>query len=227
LLAVTNSSSAFTMSNVMFNDTDATGIMNLTPQGGTPFDRWFSCCFPKNLENKERSSPNLPESPVHGALIGAAVFTYRCVWCSFSLRMFLLTCLHFCISQIQNTITMNIAKGLTSVAEETQSGILREYSDANVPTIQRGEGSSELDLDDEGQPDFTPQPSFSSESKNVQVSNSVVNEFWKMVISIFFLTWMKKSNQTKKLENGGKSDSPGSVSVDDDSVPVMSFSPEK
>ena len=125
-----------------------------------------------------------------------------------------------------------IAKGLTPVLEETQSGILREYSDATIPTFQRGEaGSSEqLDLDDDGQPDFTPQPSFSSSNNTpVKLSNSVVNEFWKMVISIFFLTWMKTSNHTKKIENGGKSDSPGSVSssVDDDSVPVMTFSPEK
>jgi hypothetical protein len=123
-----------------------------------------------------------------------------------------------------------IAKGLTPVVEETQSGILREYSDANVPTVQRDEAASrELDLDDydDAQPDFTPQPSFSSSSNNVKVSNSVVNEFWKMVISIFFLTWMKKSDQTKKLENGGGKSASSSVDSDSDSVPVMSFSPEK
>jgi hypothetical protein len=128
------------------------------------------------------------------------------------------------------TSAMNIAtKGLLSVAEETQSGILREYSDANIPTFQRDdEGGSieklDLDIDKDGQPDFTPQPSFSSQSQNGKVSNSVVNEFWKMVISIFFLTWMKKGGQTKKLENGGKSTS---SSVDSESVPIMSFSPEK
>jgi hypothetical protein len=121
-----------------------------------------------------------------------------------------------------------IAKGLTPVVEETQSGILREYSDANVPTVQRDEAASrELDLDDDAQADFTPQPSFSSSSNNVKVSNSVVNEFWKMVISIFFLTWMKKSDQTKKLENGGGKSASSSVDSDSDSVPVMSFSPEK
>jgi hypothetical protein len=148
----------------------------------------------------------------------------------------------FSISRI-NITAMNIAKGLTPVAEETQSGILREYSDANIPTFQRDGGASdELDVDNDGQPDFTPQPSFSSESNN-NVSKSVVNEFWKMVISMFFLTWLKKSGQTKKLENGGK-ESPTSVSssvdsdsvpimsespssVDSDSVPIMSFSPEK
>lgn len=104
---------------------------------------------------------------------------------------------------------------------------MREYSDANIPILQRDDGSSELDLDMDGQPEFE-QPS-SSSNKNVQVSNSVVNEFWKIIISIFFLSWMTKSNQQKKLENGGKSTSGGSVasSSDRDSVPIMSFSPEK
>jgi hypothetical protein len=136
--------------------------------------------------------------------------------------------LHSCPFSLFQILIQLIAKGLLSVAEETQSGILREYSDANIPTFQRDdEGGSieklDLDIDKDGQPDFTPQPSFSSQSQG-KVSNSVVNEFWKMVISIFFLTWMKKGAQNKKLENGKKSTS---SSVDSESVPIMSFSPER
>jgi hypothetical protein len=55
----------------------------------------------------------------------------------------------------------------------------------------------------------------------VQISNSAVAEFWKMVFSIFFLSWMKHS-QPKKIENGGKSTTTSTASsVDGDSVPVL------
>jgi hypothetical protein len=64
----------------------------------------------------------------------------------------------------------------------------------------------------------------------VKLSNSAVAEFWKMVISIFFLSWMKNSKQQKKIENGGKSTAASASSSEDsvpDMSPAMSMSSEK
>jgi hypothetical protein len=43
------------MTKVTLENTAVTA-MDLTPQGGTPFARWFSCCLPKDLPKESEES---------------------------------------------------------------------------------------------------------------------------------------------------------------------------
>jgi hypothetical protein len=97
-------------------------------------------------------------------------------------------------------------KDLYQLTEETESGILREYSYDGIPDLQFDEGASR-DLGDD-----LPAPT------STKPSNNPVSDFWKMVFSMLFLSWVNNNKKQKRLANGASTKTSSPV---DDSMPVV------
>jgi hypothetical protein len=100
---------------------------------------------------------------------------------------------------------------LPRVTEETQSGILREFSDADIPTLQDEGSSSEYndahqDLIVAEAPASADVDAADGNKNNTNKKHqSLVQELWRMVFSVLFMTWMGNAKQPAKLKQDSSS----------------------